>query len=962
VTDFVQLLGLPPDGAITTELLYEAAARLLETGFFARIEVRCTPNDTGRLHVDVKAEPALLVRSMQVRTSSALASELRRRVFLRAGSVWTDDNELVQRQLGALREYFEQRGYFGSDVRLVIERDLERALVELDFVIERGARRSVNNIYVRGTEVFDYEEVRSILLGEFDLLRTFTTRRFDRAQRELVSRYRAAGYIQARVVLDEARQLEGGLVDLFVEVREGPRWQIRIEGARVFSESELLRRLTFYRTGLVDDAELALSAREIAALYETRGHYFATVDIRAETAEGGDRLLTVRIDEGPASALRTVTLLGADQVDNNELRAALGSQVYEVLSPGGYLQRSVLDSDLRTLISTYRSRGFLRAVPTRTLVQRGSNPDDLHLTIQIDEGEQTHVGSVDLDVIGEIPVRLRDLRVRADQPFVPTDLEADRATLLQAASRAGFAAAIVEVECTDDGGTPVPCSGGEILSTCRLSPDGDREAACARGLRGGLATEECVLLLADPGCMAPSPLPTMNIRWRVEPGPSAVFGSVLLRGNFRTVRSVLRREFRMRQGDPFDIDRVLRAQSDLRSLGIFDAVRVNTIWHPDPATGGDAATLLVAVEEARAQSVEHRVGLEARIASADDALLILSNEPTYRNINFLGRAEELRISGNLDLDVIDAARVRDAELRGGVSVVLFDPRFWLWGTLNDAWEARNELAWSYDLLAPAPAPLRKSLEFSTRVREEFRSVRGLSFEVGLSIRRTRTADQSIASLERVFETAIILSLSPRVTLERRDSPLNPTRGTFSQVEFEVADDLFGVLSSRRFSRVTTRFSGFVPIGRGLVFGGAARVGLATGGLTDALRTSGGLALPLSERFTLGGVTSLRGFAEGAVTPDSSDEFGGDVVVNGSFELRYPFLTSLGIDGAVFVDWGQLARDVPDLRPDAFRYSTGLGVRWLIADLVPFVIDYGAVLGRRPGERPGRLHFNIGYTF
>jgi hypothetical protein len=98
--------------------------------------------------------------------------------------------------------------------------------------------------------VLSYEEVRELLSGEFDLLRTFTTRRFDRAQRAVVARYRSLGYIQARVVLDETRELDGGLVDLFVEVREGPRWQIRFEGDRVFSESELLRRLAFYRTGM----------------------------------------------------------------------------------------------------------------------------------------------------------------------------------------------------------------------------------------------------------------------------------------------------------------------------------------------------------------------------------------------------------------------------------------------------------------------------------------------------------------------------------------------------------------------------------------------------------------------------------------------------------------------------------------------------------------------------------------
>jgi outer membrane protein insertion porin family len=964
VTDFVELLGFPPDGVISRALLREAGGRLLETGFFSSVHFTCTPGRDGRSNINVDVTDALLIRHVRLRTQAALASELRRRVFLRSGSVWTDDETVRARQEEALREYFEQRGYFGSQIRLRPQLREELSLVDLDFDIERGRRRAVNNVYLRGTTVLDYEEVRELLIGEFDLLRTFTTRRFDRAQRAVVGRYRSLGYIQARVILDETRELDGGLVDLFVDIREGPRWRIRFEGDRLFSEAELLRRLAFYRTGFIDAAELRLSAREVASMYETRGHYFATVEVtQGEGDDYNENSLLVTIDEGPASALRGIEFVGISGLDTAEVAAALGSQVYDVLSPGGYLQRSVLDSDLRTIVAMYRARGYLRAQPTRTVVQRGADSGDLFLSIHVSEGDPTQVSEVTYEEAGDIEFNTEQMLVTPGAPFVPADLEADRTTLLRAAREQGYALAHVSFTCTDPSGATIDCTSFDTNSACLASPDTDRDEACARGVRGGFLTEECILVPAEPACLAPEPLPSIAVHWSIEPGARAVFGNVFIRGNFETRRSVIRREFRMRGGEAFDPELLLRAQSDLRSLGIFDAVRVNTIWHPDPRTGGDAASLLVQVEESRSRSFDHRVGLEARIASAGDALLILSNEPSFRDINFLGRGEELRVSGNVDFDVVDLQRVRDDEFRAGMSVVLFDPRFWLWGLIDDAWEARNEVVWRYDLLAQAPAPLRRSIEFSSRVREEFRSVRGLSFEFGLSLRRTRTADQSgVGDLDRIFESALILSLSPRITLDRRDSPLNPTRGTFSQLEFEVADDLFGVLASRRFTRVTSRFSGFVPIRGDLVFGASVRVGAAAGGLFDGLRESGTYALPLSERFALGGVTSLRGFAEGVITPDGTEEFGGDVVLNGSVELRYPFVRSFGIDGAIFVDWGQLTQAATDLELDGFRYSTGFGVRWLIADLVPLVIDYGAVLGRRPGERPGRLHFNIGYTF
>jgi outer membrane protein assembly factor BamA len=150
---------------------------------------------------------------VRVRTASALASELRRRIFLRSGSVWTDDETTKDRQNDALREYFEQRGYFGSNITLNVDRRDDLSLVDLDFDIERGRRRAVNNVYLRGTTVLDYEEVRELLIGEFDLLRTFTTRRFDRAQKRVVPARRINGRLggsgHPQPISSDAAQLDG---------------------------------------------------------------------------------------------------------------------------------------------------------------------------------------------------------------------------------------------------------------------------------------------------------------------------------------------------------------------------------------------------------------------------------------------------------------------------------------------------------------------------------------------------------------------------------------------------------------------------------------------------------------------------------------------------------------------------------------------------------------------------------
>ncbi len=956
------LLAVRAGDPLTTEAIRQSSVRMLETGLFANVDAVVLDGAAGP-ELELRPTNAVLVRHLRVRTRNALASELRRRVFLRPGSVWSEDARLISRQRQVLAEYFEQRGWFDSSIAVSVEPRPALSALDLELDVDRGRRRAVNNIYLLGLRALDYEEARALAFGEFDLVRTFTTRRFERAQTAIVNRLRTAGYLQARVTLDEARVGEGGLVDLFVEVREGARWRVEFEGNREFGDSDLLRRLTFYRTGLIDQAEIDLSTREIASLYETRGHFFATIEVRDEGVdEQGDRVLVVRIDEGPASALRDIRFVGNEALEESELRGVVSSRVYDVLSPGGYLQRSVVDADVRAIEGLYRQRGYLQARVVRTVAQRGDSAGDVFLTFEIDEGAPTRARSVVVADDAASGLDASHARLEPGAIVTRRQLDADVARLGARARDGGRERAQVAVRCELDG-VDVPCDQAPTASACVASLDTHRAHVCRRGLRGGFLAEECVLLRSDPGCERPAGSPDVDVVFDVGELRDASFGEVFVRGAFRTRRSAIRREFLFDTGDPFDADELLAAQSGLRSLGIFDAVRVNPLWYVDAETGEETAAVVVHLEEARTRSFDHRIGLEARIATLGDALLVVANEPSYRDSNFLGRAEELRVSGNFDIDVVDVGRVADEEFRAGVSVVLFDPRFWLWGLIDDAWEARNELSWRYDLLAQAPSPLRRSIEFSSRVREEFRAIRGLSFELGVSLRRTRTADQSIGVEEaRVFEPALIVALSPRVTLDRRDNPLNPTRGYFTQLEIEVADDFFGVLDSRRYTRFVTRASGWLPFGSRLVLGGTVRFGAATGGIFDGLRASGPNALPLSERFSLGGVTSLRGFPEGAVSPAGTTQFGGDVVLNGTVELRYPFLPSLGLDGAIFVDWGELARDVGDLAPSDVRASTGFGVRWLIAGIVPLVLDYGAVLARRPGEALGRLHFNIGYTF
>jgi outer membrane protein assembly factor BamA len=45
-----------------------------------------------------------------------------------------------------------------------------------------------------------------------------------------------------------------------------------------------------------------------------------------------------------------------------------------------------------------------------------------------------------------------------------------------------------------------------------------------------------------------------------------------------------------------------------------------------------------------------------------------------------------------------------------------------------------------------------------------------------------------------------------------------------------------------------------------------------------------------------------------------------------------------------------------------RASVGVGLRYLVLDQIPLLLDYAVLLNRRPGEAFSNVHFNIGYSF
>ncbi len=230
--------------------------------------------------------------------------------------------------------------------------------------------------------------------------------------------------------------------------------------------------------------------------------------------------------------------------------------------------------------------------------------------------------------------------------------------------------------------------------------------------------------------------------------------------------------------------------------------------------------------------------------------------------------------------------------------------------------------------------------------------------------------------------------------DRTDNPLAPTRGTFLSGEVEpvvayLDDDSAAVQLQAcqgagndpatcefksRFLKVTNRVAGYVPFTQdGLSLAVSVRWG-ANFQLVDNSST-----YP-DRLFFMGGADSMRGFLQASLIPqDIAEQLqeedpnapaqeerltarkvvirGGDFMLNPRVELRIP-LTKL-LQTAIFVDSGNVWRDISNVDPTVLRYTAGSGLRF-VTPVGPLAFDYGFKLDRRFYESDiGAFHFSVG---
>jgi outer membrane protein insertion porin family len=778
----------------------------------------------------------------------------------------------------------------------------------------------------------------------------------------MLRHYEEQGF-EGTAITEEAQRGDDE-VRVVYRVREGrPRVvaEIVVRGAASVTEEEVRAALGLTRYAFFRDVDLQRGLERLREFYQGRGYLDVRVSGRAEASEekvtflpllsnpikallslGGEGYRAVAVIVEIAEGRRYEAVIrGAGAVGEADLRKLL------TFSRTGFFDEEEVAAGRERILALYQERGFYLAE-----VDAQADYGAGRVVYTVREGAPLSVAAVRLrgfTHFEEAWVRER-LSTRPGSLVRAGTLETDRRRVESWYRDAGFVR--VEVPAPEVWTERGP-AGVEITFTVREGPRtlvrnlsfaggaalGQQALRAAAAVREGEPFREALpRLVADrvrvvcarngfPAC-AVSVRPdfsedrgAVDLRVTVSEGRRQRLGAVVVTGNGTTRSNVILRELSIGPGDPLDPEALARAKLKLYDLGLFREVRYQL---PEPVSPEAPQDLVVAVRERRTGFVGFGVGF-----STDERLrgFVEAGEQ-----NLFGTGRGVRWKSRLSTI--------------GSRHDLFYQEPWLFG---EKYKGQADVYYEdsaeegYDLL-------RRGVTLG--VNREFASRMLLNLRYRYEFVNYSNVEPDIVAELGPLENLNIASLIAEASLDRRDNPILPRRGSFHIASVEVARPLFG--GDTTFTKYQVDTSWYVPLG------GRAELALGLrGGFTQLL--IGADDLPLSERFFLGGDSTVRGYEYKSIGPKDAEgnPLGGNIFALGNAELRFTVRKKLR--GVLFVDVGELWADQADLPPSGIKTSVGAGLRY--ETLVgPIRLDWGYKLDPDPGESPSRWHLTIGYPF
>jgi outer membrane protein insertion porin family len=825
---------------------------------------------------------------------------------------------------------------------------------------------TIRSIAVRGNQRLEPETVRAY--ANLAPGQSYTAESLDQALKDLY----------ATELFQDVNITGAETGDLVINVKENPvinrivlEGNKRLKNDKIMPEIKLAPRQIFTRSKVRADVD------RIVELYRRQGRFAARVEPKTVNLDQNRVDLVFEIYEGDKSKVRSINIIGNEQYSDGRLRKEMYTKqaggLLGIFKSNDSYDADRLAADQQKLRAFYLTQGYADFRVVSALAELTPDRRDFVITYVVEEGPRYKFGDIKAESL------LRDIKpdgilrvanIKSGTWFNAKQIEDAVTNLNELAGALGYAFA-------------------------DINPVYDRDA------------EKHV----------------MNLTFKVGDTPRVYVERIDIGGNTITRDKVIRREFRLNEGDAFNAIRVKRSQDRLQSLGYFqEKLEIKQTEGSAP----DRVVLGVDVEDKSTGELQ----LSGGYSSLEKFIVQLS----IAERNFMGKGQELNAG-------ISYSRYSKSVSLGFVEPYLFDKQIMLGGevfrrdynSFNYIGNSRNTTysQVSTGLGLRTGFPVTEYLSFGTRysLQQDKVTLDKSTFYLDPDGSGPRGPECSPLRAGRYLCDEIgrrLTSLVGYSVVFNNTNAIRPTKGQ----TWSFSQDFAGLGGDVRYIRSRVNGTKYWGFGGGWVFSAHAEGGYihalqkAPGAGRDAIRLTDRFFGPDLRGFDLRGlgprIQRIQYNSDGTLNTDQkiiTDSLGGKAYYMGRLELELPVssgMKSMGLRPSAFIDIGSLwnvtqptltdvgvycspntgmtggvlelpgGSDCPGagaagtLPTDDYfrstgykevflgnspkpRLSIGFGVNW-VSPFGPFRIDIAKALLKQKGDDTKLISFNVGTQF
>lgn len=874
-----QQIGAPLDPAKISESL----KRLYATGRFAELRAEGTPRGDG-VAVTFVARAQYFVG---VITAEGNPGSIEERAVvtmsrLRLGEPLTEDR--LEGAHKRLADLMTSNAYYQAVITHAIERDPDSLEANITFDIKAGPPARLSS--VQFLEAAGFPPERLMKVSGWHPRVYLSATKVEHGLYRLRQFYMARGRLQVNASIQQRLyDSKTNTETVVVQVGAGPLLRVRVQGASIPS-SQLENLLPIYHDGVIDDQALALSSKLLEGHFQQKGYFFVTVKasraVRQQPQALTDIVFTVNL--GRYGDFAGFGVKGNKAIPASTLLSAVNPPPGGLFPSPPAFSQELMDQKVATLVAIYQSRGYLdaRVIPA-IFDNYGNVPGRRYVSLVVSEGERTIVHALrvqGVDAATEAKL-LASLDMKPGRPFSQETAHTDRDRIL---------------DYLGDHGNTHPAA------TWRTTP---------------------------------ASIPhQLDVEFQVVPGEQEHIKQIVVLGNEHVRRALVNRQLRIHEGDAISQSALQESQRKLYDLGIFNQVQ---IIPQDQPTSETDKTLLVGLEESRRWILGYGGGFEIQKLGSNDPQGQYKASPrlslSLSRLDVGGRGQTFSMGGRL-------SSIDTGANMGYVIPRVFnrdDLSLHLNGLID---RSRDVLTFVADR-KEGSISIEKRFSASTLLigQYDFRRVAALGIDGKIS-------GENAIVLGRPQPVAM---LGGSFVVDHRDDPTDATHGAYTLVNAGITARQLG--SQANFIRFTGQNSTYYSLNSHLVFARKTQFGVlspygsnytidepaSNGQPAEVIKTN---AIPLLERFFMGGSESMRGFSINQAGPRdliTGFPIGGNALFFNSFELR-TFFARRRMGVVFFEDAGNVYSSVRFMRlfkfsqssPEDFNYTAqavGAGIRY-----------------------------------